>query len=128
VVAVDYIWVGIGGFAGANLRYALGKSIIDRFGAAFPYATLTINLTGSFLVGVILTAVLERAGLDPFWRLLLVVGFLGGYTTFSTYSFEAVALIEQGHWGRAALYLLGSNAFGLLACFAGMSLTRAALR
>jgi CrcB protein len=102
----------------------LGRAIIDRFGAAFPYATFAINVTGSFLIGIIFTTILERAAIDPFWRLLLVVGFLGGYTTFSSYSFEAVALLEREEWVRAGVYVIGSNALGLIACYAGMRIAR----
>ncbi len=121
---MDYVWVGLGGLLGANLRYGLGRAIIDRFGAAFPYATFAINLTGSFLIGIIFTTILERTTIDPFWRLLLVVGFLGGYTTFSSYNFEAIELLERGDWVRAVAYVVGSNALGLIACYAGIRLAR----
>ena len=96
----------------------------ERFGAAFPLGTLIINLSGSFLVGVILTLLTDRAIADPAWRLILVVGFCGAYTTFSTYSFETVALLQQGTYALAALYALGSVALGLGAVVAGMLVAR----
>ena len=81
---VDFLWVGLGGFLGATARYALGLWAVSRFGAAFPFHTLIINVTGSLAVGVLLVLLTERLLVDPVWRLLLVVGFLGGYTTFSS--------------------------------------------
>ena len=121
---VDYLWVGLGGFVGANARYALTRLVAGRFGSDWPYGTFVVNVSGSLLIGVILTLLVERFVADPAWRLLLVVGFLGGYTTFSSYSIEAIALVEQGHWGRAALYVLGSNLLGLAACYWGIALAR----
>ena len=82
---MDYVWVGVGGFVGANVRYVLGAWIVARFGAAFPWHTLLINVTGSFAIGFLLTILAHRADIAPAWRLLLVVGFLGGYTTFSSW-------------------------------------------
>ena len=121
---MDYLWVGIGGFVGATARYALGRWVADRSSAAFPYGTFVINLTGAFLIGVVLTLLTERLVADPRWRLLLVVGVLGGYTTFSSYAYETVALAERGEWGGVAVYVLGSNALCLVACAAGIALAR----
>jgi CrcB protein len=117
--------VGIGGLVGANLRYALGTYVVDRVGQAFPYHTFVINVTGSLAIGVIMTLLAQRLVTDPAWRLLLVVGFLGGYTTFSSYSFEAITLLQHGRWLRAGSYVLGSNALGLAACYAGIVIARA---
>ena len=121
---MDYLWVGLGGFLGANARYAFGAWVLERFGGAFPIHTLLVNVSGSFAIGVILIVLTERLAVDPAWRLLLVVGFLGGYTTFSSYTFEALALAEAGDWAGAAWYVLGSNGLGLLAAFGGMVLAR----
>ena len=118
-------WVGIGGFVGANARYAVGRLLAGRVGDGFPVATLLVNVSGSLAIGILLTLLTERLVADPAWRLLVVVGFLGGYTTFSAYAFEALTLIERGAWARAAAYVLASNAVALLACAAGMALTRA---
>jgi CrcB protein len=122
---MDFVWVGLGGFAGANARYALGVWLVDRLGASFPFHTLLINVTGSLAVGVLLALFTDRLVVDPAWRLLLVVGFLGGYTTFSTYTFEALALAESGQWLAASWYILGSNGLGLLAVWLGWIGTRA---
>jgi CrcB protein len=127
-VRVEYLWVGIGGFAGANARYGLGRLLVDRVASGFPVITLLVNLSGSLLIGLLLTLLAERFVSDPAWRLLGVVGFLGGYTTFSTYAFETVTLIEHGHPGRALAYVLASNLLGILACAAGIVLARQVTR
>jgi fluoride exporter len=122
---VEYLWVGLGGFLGANARYVVGVWMVERLGAAFPWHTLLINVSGSLAIGVILTLLTERFDADPAWRLLVVVGFLGGYTTFSSYTFEALALARAGEWPAAVGYVLASNLVGLLAVVAGMLLARA---
>jgi CrcB protein len=119
---MDYVWVGVGGFAGANARYLLGSWIIARLGPTFPWSTFIINVTGSFLIGFLLTWLTLRIDLSPAWRLLLVVGFLGGYTTFSSYSAEAIGLFTQGRWLHGAAYVLGSNGLALLATLGGIGL------
>jgi CrcB protein len=124
VPRVDYFWVGIGGCVGACARYALGTAVGRRFGTGFPYGTFVVNITGAFLIGVILTLLTERFVADPRWRLLLVVGVLGGYTTFSSFVYEAFVLADRGQWLRAGMYVIGSNIFGLSACVAGVLLTR----
>jgi CrcB protein len=124
----DFLWVGLGGFLGANARYALGLWVTDRFGAGFPLHTLLVNVTGSLAVGVLLALFTGRFVVDPAWRLLLVVGFLGGYTTFSSYTFEAFALAEEGRWLAAAGYVLGANGLGLAAVSFGVVLARALAR
>lgn len=121
---MEYLWVGVGGFAGANVRYVLGAWIGNRLGVGFPYGTFLINVTGSLLIGVILTLLTEQLIVDPLWRRLLVIGFLGGYTTFSSYSYEALALVEQGNWSRALSYILGTNILSLLACYMGIIMAR----
>ena len=121
---MEYLLVGVGGFLGANARYVIGGVIAERLGAAFPAGTLIVNLTGSLAIGVILVLLTERLAADPAWRLLLVVGFLGGYTTFSSYTIEALLLAEAGQWDRALWYVLGSNILGLAATYAGMLVAR----
>jgi fluoride exporter len=124
LAAMDYLLVGLGGFLGANARYVLSTWIVARAGTLFPLHTLLINVSGSLAIGVILVLLTERLSLDPAWRLLLVVGFLGGYTTFSSYTIEALGLIEAGEWLLATWYVLGSNGLGLAATLLGMSLAR----
>jgi CrcB protein len=127
-VKVDYLWIGLGGFLGVNARYIMGRAVADRLGTAFPYGTLLVNLLGAFLVGVLLTLVTEHVLADPFWRQLAVVGFLGGFTTFSAYTFETVALLEEGRWGAGLGYVAVSNLLGVMFCVAGVVLTRLAVR
>jgi CrcB protein len=120
----DFLWVGIGGFLGANARYALSLWVVNRVGAGVPLHTLLINVTGSLAIGVLLVLLTERFLVDPAWRLLLVVGFLGGYTTFSSYTAEAFSLAEEGAWLQAVWYVLGSNGLGLAAAYLGVVLGR----
>ena len=125
---MDYLWVGVGGFLGANARYALTMWLASRWGTAFPWPTLIINVSGSLAIGFLLTLLTEKLVVDPAWRLLLVVGFLGGYTTFSSYTFEALALAAAGEWLPALGYMLGSNGVGLLFVYLGVVLAHAVWR
>ena len=118
------LWIGLGGFIGANARYFLGRAVIERYGSAFPWGTLTVNVLGSLLIGVILEIIGQRATSDPAYRLFLVVGFLGGFTTFSTFAFESVTLLEDERWLRAGAYIAGSNVLAIAACLAGVQLAR----
>jgi CrcB protein len=83
--------ISLGGILGANTRYFLTLYIAERLGTAFPYGTLFINVTGSLIIGFFLTFVTERLTVDPLWRLFFATGFLGAYTTFSSYTFEAAS-------------------------------------
>lgn len=96
-----YVIVLFGGGAGALLRYVLSSAIMRRFGGAFPLGTFAINVTGSFLIPILMTLLTERLQPHPNWRLLLVVGFLGGYTTFSSFQYEIYQAIPQGAAGLA---------------------------
>jgi CrcB protein len=121
---MEYIWVGIGGLAGAIARFAMTRYASGRFGDAYPWGTFTINLIGAFLIGLFLTWLNERSIAAPEARLALAVGFLGGYTTFSSYTFEAVAMAQRGNWLGALSYVLGSNVLGLAACVVGIVVAR----
>ncbi len=125
---VRYAAVGLGAVLGANLRYLVANWAADRWGADFPYGTFLINVSGAFVIGVFLAVLTSRSGINPLWRLFFATGFLGGYTTFSSYTFEALALAEAGDWAAAAWYVLGSNGLGLLAAYGGMVLARALSR
>ena len=117
------VWVALGGALGAVARY--GVSLLGaRLGAAFVLPTAAVNVTGSFAIGLAMTLLLARST-DPAWRLFLVTGFLGGYTTFSTFAFDALRLVDEGRPGQAALYVIGTTAVGLLACVAGVAVGRA---
>lgn len=119
-----FLIVGLGGFVGACTRYWVSGWAAEKWGASFPYGTLLINLTGSFALGLFLAATTERLLIDPRWRLLLAVGFLGAYTTFSTYTYESAQLLLTGNWWVGLANLLGSNLLGLLASLLGIALGR----
>ena len=125
--AVTYLWVALGGAVGATSRFAVAHWASTRWGLAFPWGTLAVNLTGSLMIGLVMTLLLAR-GADPTYRLVLVTGFLGGYTTFSAFSFETFALLEARRWDAAALYVGGSVALGLLATALGLGLGRLFIR
>lgn len=114
------LWISIGAVMGANLRYWVSDWAAQRFGSSFPYGTLLINLTGSFLLGLIISMALENLMLDPRLRLLLIIGFLGSYTTFSTFAYESVTLISQGQWGLGLFNLLGSSVLGAVFAILGI--------
>ncbi len=122
---MDAVWIGVGAAVGANARYYVGQWVAVWLGGTFPSGTLIVNLSGSFLIGVIATILNEHLHLDPHWRLLLVVGLLGGYTTFSSFSFEVIALMQIDRWIAAAAYVLLSVVLGLAACMLGILLVRA---
>jgi CrcB protein len=121
---VDLLMVGGGGFVGANVRYLLGRWIADRFGSSFPYGTLIINVTGSLLIGFVLTVLAARSGLSPNYRLLVAVGFLGAYTTFSTYTYDSLTMMRGDEWFKSVVYLAGSVVLGMAAVTTGMFLGR----
>lgn len=116
--------VAVGGALGALARYWLAGLLHKSLGAAFPFGTLGVNVLGSLLIGVVFVLVEERGLAEP-WRLALAVGLLGAFTTFSTFSLEALVLLEQGAAARAAAYVAASVALCLIAAAAGAWLTRA---
>ncbi len=109
-----FLWISIGAVLGANLRYWVGDWAAQRFGSGFPYGTMLVNLTGSFLLGLLVSLTFEHFIIDPRLRILLTIGFLGSYTTFSTFAYESVTLITQGQWGLGLFNLLGSTMLGVL--------------
>ena len=109
---------------GANLRFVVGNWAAERWGVDFPYGTFIVNVSGAFAVGVVLAFMSERLGLSPLWRLFFVTGFLGGYTTFSSYAWEALVLAEEGAWVRAGVYVVGSNLVGFAGVWLGATLAR----
>ena len=117
--------IGLGGFAGAVLRYLLDGRISAASGGGFPWGTLAINLSGSFAVGLLFALITERSALPAEWRAPLMIGFLGSYTTFSTLTLESWRMIEDGAWLAAGGNLLGSLALGLIAVIGGVALGRA---
>lgn len=119
---MPYLAVGAGAFIGANLRYLVANWCAARFGDSFPYGTFVINVSGAFAIGFLLSGLAARAGISSSVRLFLVTGFLGGYTTFSTYTWEALALVSDAALLRCIVYVLGSNLLGLWGVWLGAKL------
>lgn len=119
-----FLLISLGALVGANLRYAVGQSIARAF-PALPYGTLLINVTGSFVLGFFMIWTTERVFADPRWRLLIAVGFCGGYTTFSSYAFETFALFQQGNWSLSALNIVATNVLCVIGTLLGAMLARA---
>lgn len=117
--------IAIGAALGANLRYELSVWVAQRWGVTFPYGTLLINVLGSFGIGLFLALTVTRLPALAAWRPLIVTGLLGGFTTFSTFSYETYELIVAGSWLAAALNLLLSVILGLVAVVLGVALARA---
>ena len=111
--------VGIGGFLGAIARFWLGSYIGERMGSRFPYGTFVINITGSFLIGLILTVLTDKTHLNPNWRYLVPLGFIGAYTTFSTFEYETLVRIQDGQLLTGSLNILLSVLLGFLAVWIG---------
>jgi len=122
------VWyVALGGAVGSAARFLLGEFLQQRSGLAFPIGTLVINISGSLLLGFLLRYSLATPAISPEVRALIAAGFCGGYTTFSTFSYETAALLEEGDLRRAALYVLLSVTLSLVGTFAGLSLAGAVL-
>ena len=119
-----YLAVAAGGALGAVLRYYLGSTVLGRVAAPFPTATFVINVTGSFVIGFFLTLATERVHMSPHLRLAVAVGFVGAYTTFSTFEYETAKLIEDGDVTRALLNVVLSFVVGLLAVWLGIFAAR----
>jgi CrcB protein len=120
----EMLWIGLGGFLGANARYLLGLWVAARVGTTFPYGTFVINVTGSFVLGVVM-GLLDAHVLAPAVRLSLAIGFIGAYTTFSTFTYETLRLIEDGSVLLAGANVVGSVVVGMLAAVAGLAAGRA---
>lgn len=120
-----YLLIGIGGALGTIARYWVGSTIGSRMGIKFPYGTLVVNITACLVLGFTLTYMGKRADLNPAWRLLLPVGFIGAYSTFSTYEWETLSTIRSGAFALAALYAVGSLVVGLAAVWCGAALAEA---
>ena len=116
--------IAVGAAVGGVSRFYLAAAIQQRLGSTFPWGTLAINITGSLLLGFLLRYAMATPAISLEVRAMLTVGFCGGYTTFSSYSYETMVLLEDGEIGRAAVYALGSVALALLATFAGFVLAR----
>ena len=120
---LKYCMIGIGGFAGAIARYALGVYIGSRYGVRFPLGTFVINMSGSFLIGVIMT-LLARTTASAYWRYLFPIGFIGAYTTFSTFEYETLRAIQDGQVMTGLLNVGLSLIVGFVAVWLGVMLGR----
>lgn len=115
-----YIMVGLGGFLGAIARFWLGGYVSTKLGARFPYGTFPINCTGSFFIGFIITLLAERTHWSPNWRYLIPIGFIGAYTTFSTFEYETFRVIQDGELLIALLNVVLSVVVGFFAVWLGV--------
>jgi fluoride exporter len=118
------LYVALGSAIGGVSRYLLGGLVQRMLDTTFPAGTLVVNVTGSFLLGAIIRYALETPSLTPEVRAFLTIGFCGGYTTFSTFSYETMALLKDGEWARAGVYITASVILSLIATFTGFALAR----
>ena len=118
------LYVALGSAIGGVSRYLVGGLVQRMLDTTFPAGTLLVNVTGSFLLGAIIRYALETPSLTPEVRAFLTIGFCGGYTTFSTFSYETMALLEDGEWSRAGVYITASVILSLVATFLGLALAR----
>jgi len=117
-----YLWIAAGGALGAIARYVVGAAVGSRMGIKFPYGTLIINISACLIIGFSITYLGRRADLNPAWRYLIPIGFVGAYSTFSTYEWETFSTLRSGAFFLAALYAVGSLIVGLAAVWAGVVL------
>lgn len=120
-------YVALGGALGALARYGISGWVYDRMGESFPWGTLVVNLVGCLALGLVIRW-LQVSAVSPEVRPFLTIGVLGAFTTFSTFSYETVALLQEGQWLRAGLYMGGSVVLGLIAMVAGVALATAFAR
>jgi fluoride exporter len=114
-----YLFIAIGGALGSMARYWVGSSVAGRMGIRFPYGTLIVNISACIIIGFSMTYLGRRAEFSPAWRFLIPVGFIGAYSTFSTYEWETLSTMRSGAFGIAALYAVGSLVLGLAAVWGG---------
>lgn len=114
-----YLLIAVGGSLGAIARYWVGSEVASRLGTKFPYGTFVINMSACMIIGFSLTYLGKRAELSPAWRYLIPTGFVGAYSTFSTYEWETLSSLRDGAFSLAALYAIGSLLLGLVAAWGG---------
>ena len=120
-----YFAVGVGGFVGSIARFWLATYIGQRMGTRFPYGTFLVNISGSFLIGMVMTILAERTQLSPTWRYLVPIGFIGGYTTFSTFEFETLRAIQDGQFTIGLLNVVLSVVLGFAMVWTGAMVGKA---
>ena len=116
--------VAVGGGIGATTRYLVSTWAAEKFGTNFPYGTLIVNVVGCFIIGAFMTLTTERLIVSPYWRLLVTVGFVGGLTTFSSYSYETFKLLQDADMMMAMYNLFGNVIIGFFATWLGISMAR----
>ena len=121
---IQILAIAAGGAVGSVLRYAVSTGVYSMLGRNFPYGTLAVNVIGSFLMGLLFVLMVERLDMSAVWRMAILVGFLGAFTTFSTFSIETVNLLQGGEFMRALLNITLSVAFCLVATWVGFRLGR----
>jgi CrcB protein len=121
---VEYIVISIGGLLGANARYLLANWAAQRLGASFPYGTFIINISGSFILGLFMALLQDRAFVHPNYRLFFATGFCGAYTTFSTFTYESLRLFQDGSFLLGFTNIFGSILVGMLGVFLGFVVGR----
>jgi len=122
---MKYLLILLGGGVGSLSRYMIGSALVTRYGMRLPIVgTMTINITGSFLIGLLMTLITERFGANQNLRALLVIGFLGGYTTFSSFEWETYAVIRDGGFWMGIFNIVGSVTLGYAAVWLGATLAR----
>ena len=121
---IRYLMIGLGGFAGAIARYQVAAMIQTRVPAGFPWGTFVVNISGCLIMGLAMTLLTERLVLNPQWRFLIPIGFIGAYTTFSTFEFELFRANAEGAWLVGGAYLVASVIVGYVALWAGVVLAR----
>jgi fluoride exporter len=122
---IKYLMVGLGGFLGTIARFWVGGYVYSRLGTKFPYGTFVINMTGSFVIGLSVTILTEKTHLNANWRYLIPIGFIGAYTTFSTFEYETLAAVRDGQLLIGGLNVVLSVVIGFICVWLGIVLGRA---
>lgn len=120
----DFLAISVAAVVGANLRYLLSRLALYQFGSVFPYGTLFINVLGSMIAGFFVMWAAGREVVDPRWRLLVVIGFCGSFTTFSGYAYETISYFQRGQWGLMLANIFANNLLCLGGVLAGMGMAR----
>ena len=120
-MVLKVVAVAVGGSLGAVMRYLISTWTAGRFGADFPYGTLIVNVVGCFIIGAFMTTATERLIINPYWRLIVTVGFVGGLTTFSSFSYETFKLMEDGSTTLVLYNIMGNFVLGFFATWLGIS-------
>lgn len=120
-----YLLIAVGGALGAITRFWVGDAVSGRMGTRFPWGTFLVNISACVIIGFVITWIGRRADLNPAWRYLIPVGFIGAYSTFSTYEWELLTTLEAGEFARGAIYAVSSLLLGLVAVWFGARLASA---